>query len=277
MLFQVEQFYEFNPSGIVNVISEEEFKQSKRNKVLLHGDRVSIGKFKGLELEHFGVSLKIGKELEIISGTWNQSSLIKGIQLFPKNMTIIYRDNSSPEKSENENILVTIDNLDDNELVMKCQPTKRIQTNCHSNQGGRFNGPYHFDSQGYYNGQLDNDRGPTRNGFGSLTNHINGFSHVGYWSQNETDIFGAYRDPMDELYAGQFYEGHKLGAGASISLSKKHRTILVSDHIFGQKNGPGVFLYPEAERLVFFGVFRKGKKQGEGVWMNLDNREVTIR
>ena len=82
-------------------------------------------------------------------------------------------------------------------------------------------------------------------------------------------------NPNPWSYAGQFLDGKQHGAGASISLTKTYRTIFVSNHVFGQKNGPGVFIYPDG--MIFFGLFRNGRKQGQGVWINQKNMEIFIR
>lgn len=77
------------------------------------------------------------------------------------------------------------------------------------------------------------------------------------------------------FYTGQFWDGKQHGAGASISFTKTYRTIFVSDHMFGQNHGPGVFVYPDG--MIFFGLFRNGRKQGQGVWINQKNMEIFIR
>ena len=60
-------------------------------------------------------------------------------------------------------------------------------------------------------------------------------------------------DPPGKMWQIQM-DGKQHGAGASISLTKTYRTIFVSNHVFGQKNGPGVFVHPDG--MIIFGLFR---------------------
>ncbi len=79
-------------------------------------------------------------------------------------------------------------------------------------------------------------------------------------------MFGIEQKPFEHTYAGQYYNGYKQWAGAHISSSNTHRTVLVSKLVLEQVNGPGVFIYPEG--LMFLGNFRQGKKIGPGLYID---------
>ena len=91
-------------------------------------------------------------------------------------------------------------------------------------------------------------------------------TYLGYWTNNKKDTFGVEQKEFEHTYVGQYYNGYKQWAGAHISSSKTHRTVLVSKLVLGQVNGPGLFIYPDG--LIFLGNFRLGRKNGPGLYID---------
>ena len=94
-----------------------------------------------------------------------------------------------------------------------------------------------------------------QDGFGELGN--DGSYYVGEWKLGEESGFGLKSDLIYNTKIGTFKNGLLEGSGATISYSVKHRTVYFGNYKKGKLDGPGLFIYPDGERVV--GYFNEGK------------------
>ncbi len=94
-----------------------------------------------------------------------------------------------------------------------------------------------------------------QDGFGELGR--DGNFYVGEWEQGVENGFGLRRDLLFQTQVGTFKDGLLEGSGATISYSVKHRTVHFGNYTKGKADGPGLFIYPDGEKVL--GFFNQGK------------------
>ncbi len=92
-------------------------------------------------------------------------------------------------------------------------------------------------------------------GFGEFG--INGGFYIGEMKQGIQTGFGLKSEPFLPTLIGTFKDGKLEGIGASISYSAKHRVVYFGGYKMGKPDGPGIFIYPDGEKVL--GYFNKGK------------------
>ena len=229
----------------------------QREEVYLFHEKIKFGKVINKKLSGFGIQVINENTTYIIAGEWINDKLVKGIILFPHNMTMSHY--------EKQNIKETIANIDSEEPSFKCMATDGITENCLVTDKSIFLRPqlFRFPDFETYFGQLGTYE-PLKKGFGKSTKLDE--IYKGFWDDNKKNKFGVSRD-INKIYAGEFNSNWKMGAGAELSVNKQFRTIFVGSFVYGQANGPAVFLYPDW--ALYFGNFYDGKSE-EGVWIDKD-------
>ena len=139
--------------------------------------------------------------MDISAGTWRKGKLMKGIQLFPKNMTIHYFERKIDSSKD---LHVTVNNLDADDITMQCKPSSMVEEICNKINVNLFDEYYEYSQGGQYEGQLESVRGndPIRDGFGHLFDKHTGNDYIGFWEQNWKQTFGVDKQPLFDFYAG---------------------------------------------------------------------------